>query len=581
MTHAAASATTSTSWRPPTCSPTWTRSARSTGALPTDRTIVLQRFRDELGDWRICLLTPFGARVHAPWALAIEARLRETPGRRGAADLVRRRHRRPPAGDRRAAAASAGRRELGGDGRRGRVGRRRRWRPRRRPCCIAVGRGRGAGRRRGRRLGAVRQPLPRERGAGAAAAAPPSRAAARRSGRCASARRSCSPWPAATVSFPIILETYRECLQDVFDLPALREHPGRHRAARDPRRERRDAARVALRQLAAVRLHRRLHVRGRRAAASTGGRRRWRSTATCCASCWAPRSCASCSMREALAELELELQALTAGARRGLGRRRSTTCCVGWATCRAEEVADAGPRRGRAGARPRRRGVAGGAGRGPARGRRCASPASRAGSRPRTPAATGTRVGVAPPRGRAGGVPGADPRCARRAAGALGAAPRAVPGRRARRRAGACRGAWSRPALERLMAAGRAAARRVPARRRGARVVRPGGPAAAPAALAGAAAPRDRAGRAARRWRASCPRWQGVGERRGGHRTGWPRSSPSWRACRCRPASWSATSCRRASRGYQPRLLDELGAAGEVVWVGAGSLGRDDGRVAL
>src|SRR4051812_45585312 len=51
-----------------------------TGALPTDRTVVLERFRDELGDWRICLLTPFGARVHAPWALAIEARLRERLG---------------------------------------------------------------------------------------------------------------------------------------------------------------------------------------------------------------------------------------------------------------------------------------------------------------------------------------------------------------------------------------------------------------------------------------------------------------------------------------------------------------------
>ncbi|MEA2675872.1 MAG: ATP-dependent helicase Lhr and Lhr-like helicase, partial [Chloroflexota bacterium] len=50
------------------------------GALPTDRTIVMQRFRDDLGDWRICLLTPFGARVHAPWALAIEARLRERLG---------------------------------------------------------------------------------------------------------------------------------------------------------------------------------------------------------------------------------------------------------------------------------------------------------------------------------------------------------------------------------------------------------------------------------------------------------------------------------------------------------------------
>ena len=50
------------------------------GVLPTDQTIVLQRFRDELGDWRVCLLSPFGARVHAPWALAIEARLRDTLG---------------------------------------------------------------------------------------------------------------------------------------------------------------------------------------------------------------------------------------------------------------------------------------------------------------------------------------------------------------------------------------------------------------------------------------------------------------------------------------------------------------------
>ena len=52
----------------------------SAGALPTDRRIVVQRFRDELGDWRLCLLTPFGARVHAPWALALEARLTERLG---------------------------------------------------------------------------------------------------------------------------------------------------------------------------------------------------------------------------------------------------------------------------------------------------------------------------------------------------------------------------------------------------------------------------------------------------------------------------------------------------------------------
>jgi ATP-dependent Lhr-like helicase len=49
-----------------------------TGAVPSDRTIVVERFRDEIGDWRVCILTPFGARVHAPWAMAIAARLRES-----------------------------------------------------------------------------------------------------------------------------------------------------------------------------------------------------------------------------------------------------------------------------------------------------------------------------------------------------------------------------------------------------------------------------------------------------------------------------------------------------------------------
>jgi ATP-dependent Lhr-like helicase len=52
----------------------------ATGAVPSDRTIVVERFRDEIGDWRLCLLTPFGGRVHAPWALALAARLRESLG---------------------------------------------------------------------------------------------------------------------------------------------------------------------------------------------------------------------------------------------------------------------------------------------------------------------------------------------------------------------------------------------------------------------------------------------------------------------------------------------------------------------
>ncbi|MGH3435314.1 MAG: ATP-dependent helicase [Sciscionella sp.] len=52
----------------------------ATRHVPDDRTIVVERFRDELGDWRIVVHSPFGAQVNAPWALAIAARLRERRG---------------------------------------------------------------------------------------------------------------------------------------------------------------------------------------------------------------------------------------------------------------------------------------------------------------------------------------------------------------------------------------------------------------------------------------------------------------------------------------------------------------------
>ncbi|WP_054815666.1 ATP-dependent helicase [Nocardia arizonensis] len=52
----------------------------ATGHLPTDRTLVVERFRDELGDWRLVLHSPYGLPVHAPWALAVGARLRERFG---------------------------------------------------------------------------------------------------------------------------------------------------------------------------------------------------------------------------------------------------------------------------------------------------------------------------------------------------------------------------------------------------------------------------------------------------------------------------------------------------------------------
>ncbi|MGN7703053.1 Lhr family helicase [Cellulosimicrobium sp. 22601] len=52
----------------------------ATGRVPDDRTVVVERFRDELGDWRVVVHSPYGAKVHAPWALVLAARLRERYG---------------------------------------------------------------------------------------------------------------------------------------------------------------------------------------------------------------------------------------------------------------------------------------------------------------------------------------------------------------------------------------------------------------------------------------------------------------------------------------------------------------------
>ena len=53
---------------------------QATRVLPSERTIVLERFRDEIGDWRLCVLSPFGGRVHSAWGLAISAQIRERLG---------------------------------------------------------------------------------------------------------------------------------------------------------------------------------------------------------------------------------------------------------------------------------------------------------------------------------------------------------------------------------------------------------------------------------------------------------------------------------------------------------------------
>jgi ATP-dependent helicase Lhr and Lhr-like helicase len=50
------------------------------GAVPDDRTVVIERCLDDLGDWRVCLLSPLGSRIHAPWAMAVTAQVRSRTG---------------------------------------------------------------------------------------------------------------------------------------------------------------------------------------------------------------------------------------------------------------------------------------------------------------------------------------------------------------------------------------------------------------------------------------------------------------------------------------------------------------------
>jgi len=170
----------------------------ATGALPTDRRIVIERFRDELGDWRLVILSPFGGRVHAPWTLAIEARIKERLGLEvqtiysddGIAIRL-------PEGD----ANLDGVEELlfpdvdeVEDLVVGRVG----------GSSLFASRFRENAARAlllPRRRPGTRTPLWQQRQRAADLLAVASRYG----------------------SFPILVETYRECLADVFDLPALRE----------------------------------------------------------------------------------------------------------------------------------------------------------------------------------------------------------------------------------------------------------------------------------------------------------------------------------------------------------------------
>ena len=184
------------------------RAARGHRPCPSDRTLLVERFRDELGDWRLVVHSPYGTPVHAPWALAI------TPGCASATAstarrCLRRRHRAPDPRHRRS------------------TSRRRRARaraplgaelldlvlstPTRSSDLVTeeVG-GSALFAARFRECAARALLLPRRDPAGA-----------RRCGSSGSGRAALLEVASEYPSFPIVLEAVRECLQDVYDLPAL------------------------------------------------------------------------------------------------------------------------------------------------------------------------------------------------------------------------------------------------------------------------------------------------------------------------------------------------------------------------
>ncbi|HYX22322.1 MAG TPA: DEAD/DEAH box helicase, partial [Thermoanaerobaculia bacterium] len=166
---------------------------RATGEVPSDRTLVVERYMDEIGDWRVCLLSPWGARVHAPWATAVLARLRERTGADVEAlwsddGMVFRlpESSEPPEVSRFLPAGAE-------------------------VEDLVV-----------RSLGETSLFAARFRENAARALLLPRRHPGRRSPLWAQRKRAADLLAVASRygSFPILLETYRECLRDVFDLPA-------------------------------------------------------------------------------------------------------------------------------------------------------------------------------------------------------------------------------------------------------------------------------------------------------------------------------------------------------------------------
>src|SRR5260221_10481483 len=166
------------------------------GAVPDDKTIIVERYLGEVGDWRVCVLAPFGGKVHAPWAMAIGAMVRERSDIEVDVlwtddGIVARFPEAERAPDPQLVLPDPERAE-----------------------ALVI-----------ERLSQTPLFAARFREAAARALLLPRRFPGRRSPLWHQRRRAGELLQIASrySSFPIILEAYRECLQDVFDMPALLE----------------------------------------------------------------------------------------------------------------------------------------------------------------------------------------------------------------------------------------------------------------------------------------------------------------------------------------------------------------------
>ena len=433
--------------------------------------------------------------------------------------------------------------------------------------ALEPGRGGASGHRRGRRLGTVRQPVPGVRRRARSCCRGGDRTGVRPCGSSASAPPSCCRVASDYGSFPIVLETMRECLQDVFDVPGLTDlmRDLESRAVRLVEVETTEPSPFA--RVAALRLRRPVPLRGRLPARRAAGGRAVPRHRAARRSCSARPSCASCSTRRRSPRSRRDLQRLSEDRRardaeeaadllrilgplstdeareRGVeaawlveleGVRRVIRVRVAgderWAA-----IEDAGRLRDALG-----RGAAGRHPRGVPRARRRPVRRPRRPPRPHARALHGERRGGAPRT------------------------------RHRRRRSARCTGSPRAVASWRASCAPAAAA--------------PSG--ATPRSCGCCAAGRSRCcGRRPSRCPTVAlarflPAWQNVGSPLRGV-DGVLRVVEQLQGAPLPPRRSNASCCPPGCGTTQPALLDELTTAGEVLWCGHGSLPGDDGWISL